>query len=646
MIHKYDNKELTIHPTQVFSVLNWALKPNQPKGPPFIDHIKAICNIDVPVDFQALKTSLQTKKVPQGKKPGAKSRLRRKQSLKHTFESKTETSKSKTGQSDKETQSSLAKDKSPSHPSSSTLVVGEMHKEAQQAAGDPTSLGATSKEEVHPQLSSGTNLSVLIDKTKSARDGLKNAHIDLGTNEESKSNEILKKIKLEDLSDLIKDTRSAFFTPDTPQDGHIIVLDESEEVETKKDKETHATSHDVHLLQSQKDKLEQQKAKSEAKVTSLKGMKIKIPEDLNNIPTKLETFTSIVSSLMSQVVELKILKWELPAKFLALPSQILLVQAKLQTLDTLPCLLNKVANTLARRRLLGSVPETFSLSKIRKYLYFSLCSGSETKEGLCKELQFSLVDNSKLNVVYLLNRRLKHIVSLLEVIRWLFEEIHVTWAQLEKKRTRPRLYTNYLEENLTNHGDGIANHKRRSKDHSRDGVKDFQTASECSRLKETLEDSMGRRRDKNLVRTLGDYSKPSHGGYQNTIEPPKGNNVVPLRSDTIQLDARFSKFEANFKQQQGEMTNKIDTVLKAIIDRITGALPRDTVKNPKLNVNITFLVLSICSYPMEYLNAQPLSMVRSNPSQYVIRNQTNPVMTSQKKNGEKKRATPKTSTPP
>ncbi|GJU40523.1 hypothetical protein Tco_1193480 [Tanacetum coccineum] len=43
-----------------------------------------------------------------------------------------------------------------------------------------------------------------------------------------------------------------------------------------------------------------------------------------------------------------------------------------------------------------------------------LCSGSETEEGLCKELQFSLVDNSKLNVVYLLNRSLKHFVSLLE----------------------------------------------------------------------------------------------------------------------------------------------------------------------------------------------------------------------------------------
>ncbi|GKE31113.1 zinc finger, CCHC-type containing protein [Tanacetum coccineum] len=41
--------------------------------------------------------------------------------------------------------------------------------------------------------------------------------------------------------------------------------------------------------------------------------------------------------------------------------------------------------------------------------------------------------------------------------------------------------------------------------------------------------------DENPIRTLGDYSKPSHEGYKNTIELPIGNNVVPLRSDTIRL---------------------------------------------------------------------------------------------------------------
>ncbi|GKA62810.1 MAK10-like protein [Tanacetum coccineum] len=236
--------------------------------------------------------------------------------------------------------------------------------------------------------------------------------------------------------------------------------------------------------------------------------------------------------------------------------------------------------------------------------------------------------------------------------------------------------------------------------------------------------------DENLIRTLGDYSKPSHEGYMNTIELPVGNNVVLLRSDAIRTidqsvggklhdrnakesgalledlslydneswndtrdiakpvkaiclpqdvpstserrlikhenqiqclmeahlaakkpvqvnkisssckicsgphdtryffenleqafvnyassrtneagglvsnfmasqDARLSKFEAGFKQQQSEMTNKIDTVLKAITDRITRALPSDTIKNLKLNVNSTSQVLSAHSYPTE-----------------------------------------------
>ncbi|GJT61692.1 retrovirus-related pol polyprotein from transposon TNT 1-94 [Tanacetum coccineum] len=266
MMPEYDTEELTIHPTQVFSVLNWALKSNQHEGPPFTDHMKAICNIDVLVDSQAPKTSSQAEKVPQGKKPGAKIGLRRKKYSKHTSESQKEASKSKIGQSDKDTQSSSAKDKSPSHHLPSTPVVGEMHKEAQQAAGGPTSLGATSEEGAHPHLSSGTNPSVLVDKIKSARDGLKTAHTNSGTNEESRADEISKKIKLEDLSNFLKETRYAFFTSDSPQDEPIIVSDESEEEEPQKDEETHTTSHD-----SQKEKLEQQKAKAEAEVALLKA---------------------------------------------------------------------------------------------------------------------------------------------------------------------------------------------------------------------------------------------------------------------------------------------------------------------------------------------------------------------------------------
>ncbi|GJV04729.1 hypothetical protein Tco_1338298 [Tanacetum coccineum] len=295
MMPKYDNEELTINPTQVFSVHNWALKPNLTKGPSFIDHMKAIYNLDVLVESKAPKPSSQTEEVPQGKNLGAK-------------------------------------------------MVGEMHKEAQQAAGSPTSLGATREEGAHPQLSSGTNPSVLVDQTKSAGDRLKTAHTD---------------------------------------------SDESEEEETKKKEDTHATSHDI-PEDTLKEKLEQQKAKAKEEVASLKArpsypdinqltefclptelkelpskftelsgyikelkkhvrdMELELPGDLKEILTKLETFTSTISRLTSQVAELKNIQWELPNKFLDLPSQISLVQKKLQTLDSLPSLLNKVTETLNR----------------------------------------------------------------------------------------------------------------------------------------------------------------------------------------------------------------------------------------------------------------------------------------------------------
>ncbi|GKA41709.1 hypothetical protein Tco_0734369 [Tanacetum coccineum] len=62
MMPEYKNDELTLNPTQVFSVHNWALKPNQPKGPPFTDHMLAICNAYVPMEFKAPKTSSQAEK--------------------------------------------------------------------------------------------------------------------------------------------------------------------------------------------------------------------------------------------------------------------------------------------------------------------------------------------------------------------------------------------------------------------------------------------------------------------------------------------------------------------------------------------------------------------------------------------------------
>nr|GEU29003.1 hypothetical protein [Tanacetum cinerariifolium] len=172
-----------------------------------------------------------------------------------------------------ESKSSLAMDTSPSHLLPLTPVVGEMHKEAQQAASGLTSLGDTSENKAHPQLNSGSNPSVLVDKTKSAEDGLKTAHTTSSINEESRADDILQNMNLEDLADILKDTRSAFFILDSPTDKPIIVSD-------------------VYLLQSQKKDLEQ--AKVIAKVALMKAKPL-YPDinQLTELLEKLKTFDSL-----------------------------------------------------------------------------------------------------------------------------------------------------------------------------------------------------------------------------------------------------------------------------------------------------------------------------------------------------------------
>ncbi|GJW10256.1 hypothetical protein Tco_1576083, partial [Tanacetum coccineum] len=80
---------------------------------------------------------------------------------------------------------------------------------------------------------------------------------------------------------------------------------------------------------------------------------------------------------------------------------------------------------------------------------------------------------------------------------WNLEEIHVTWAHLEKKRTRLRTCTKIHQEVLfSERGDGVIGLKRRRRDLSGDGVWILVTASQHSRLKVDLEPSMWRRRQK------------------------------------------------------------------------------------------------------------------------------------------------------
>ncbi|GKD01438.1 hypothetical protein Tco_1171712 [Tanacetum coccineum] len=70
--------------------------------------------------------------------------------------------------------------------------------------------------------------------------------------------------------------------------------------------------------------------------------------------------------------------------------------------------------------------------------------------------------------------------------------------------------------------------------------------------------------DGNPICTLGDYSKPSHEGYRNSIELLVGNNVVPLRSDTI----RLVQNECSFRGLRSEDPNQHLKDLLKLVDSL------------------------------------------------------------------------------
>ncbi|GKC34602.1 hypothetical protein Tco_1046986 [Tanacetum coccineum] len=111
-----------------------------------------------------------------------------------------------------------------------------------------------------------------------------------------------------------------------------------------------------------------------------------------------------------------------------------------------------------------------------------------------------------------------------------------------------------------------------------------------------------------LLEDLALYNNESWNDPRDFAKPVKAISMphdVPSTSDRRlnKLEnqvqhAKTSRFEADFKQYQSEVTNKLDTFLKAFNDQIPGLLPSDTVKNPKLNTNPT-------SSPHSHLTGDP-----------------------------------------
>ncbi|GJW34373.1 hypothetical protein Tco_0054405 [Tanacetum coccineum] len=346
MKEDYRDGVLTLHPTQVFSVNNWALKPNQHEEPPFTDHMLAICAADTPAVFKALKTSYKAESASQGTNPGAKPRHKKlSTSSKQPFVSSKEATKCgsskeptsfKTGHSKKRKESSSVMDSNPSQPLVSTPVDTGMHKEDHQETSGPTSLRVTSEARANPQLSSGMsefNLSepifsasfiihsesalgndasvvstaeanprksapstdphVLANQTKYVSEGLKTILTQSRTRKDAsfiarqvEEEEASSTIKLEDLVKLVSNMQPSFKDLDSPKDDPVIVVDDSDEDE---EDEVHTTKNtetkDTSVLKSSSPRSSQIQELTN-KVLILQSQKHKLELEKNKVEAK------------------------------------------------------------------------------------------------------------------------------------------------------------------------------------------------------------------------------------------------------------------------------------------------------------------------------------------------------------------------
>ncbi|GKA33255.1 hypothetical protein Tco_0719622 [Tanacetum coccineum] len=303
----YRNDEVTKYPTQDFSVNNWTLKPNQPEEPPFINRMLANCNPEA--------------------QPGHK----KQSSLKQAFVSSKEATKDP-----------------------------GMHKEDQQATGSLTSLGVTS--EARPTLNSVVSASgndaLAVSTTKA--DPRNYAPSDFIPQQQDQTKSVSERLDAVLTQPLTRKGQLTMLTiekkkPSTIKRYPVIIIEESDkeendEIHATKNVETEDTSVPVFiskLTPTDKTFLPKLNDTQLEKYKSLKinfNLEIKLPGELKEIATKLEKFRKIVTSLTSQVAELKTLQWKLPQEFISLPAQVLVFASSKDGVKRIP--LAGQANTL------------------------------------------------------------------------------------------------------------------------------------------------------------------------------------------------------------------------------------------------------------------------------------------------------------
>ncbi|GJS64243.1 zinc finger, CCHC-type containing protein [Tanacetum coccineum] len=105
--------------------------------------------------------------------------------------------------------------------------------------------------------------------------------------------------------------------------------------------------------------------------------------------------------------------------------------------------------------------------------------------------------------------------------------------------------------------------------------------------------------NENTIRTLKDYFRPSQEGYRNTIEIPDGNNVVPLRFDTIWLLQNGCSF-------YGLRSEDPNQHLKDFL-KLVDAFNLDVENREKMRMRL--FLLSLCDQASNWLKSLPAGSI-------------------------------------
>ncbi|GKC39576.1 hypothetical protein Tco_1051960 [Tanacetum coccineum] len=87
--------------------------------------------------------------------------------------------------------------------------------------------------------------------------------------------------------------------------------------------------------------------------------------------------------------------------------------------------------------------------------------------------------------------------------------------------------------------------------------------------------------DENPIRTLGDYSKPSHEGYRNTIELPVGNNVGRI----LQISQEKSQNQAKMNTRTDRVHKSRKFSSKSVAIRLLNFYPTAKIDHPMIARN-------------------------------------------------------------